>query len=171
MPDHFRLLIRAVLVRALLLAVVWWALAGADGALFAAAFVALAVGISLMFAPPRQGVLSLAGILRFVPFFLWASLRGGIDVARRAFDPRLRIAPALCDYRLRVTEERERVMVAAVLSLMPGSVSARLERDRVRLHVLDERLPIERTLREVETHVAAVFGHRLNEDVGGGRGR
>ena len=42
---------------------------------------------------------SLPGVVRFVPFFLWHSLNGGVNVARRALQPRLLISPGLFDHQ------------------------------------------------------------------------
>ena len=151
--------VRAALLRAVVFAALWWVLTdGGGGVLFAAVLVPLAVAASLALLPAGASGVSPWGLLRFVPFFLWASLRGGIDVARRTLDPRMPIAPALREFELRAHGDRERVLVAAVLSLMPGSVSVAVEGARLRLHVLDHRLPIERTVRDVERRVAAVFG-------------
>ncbi len=39
-------------------------------------------------------------LARFQLFFLWASLRGSIDVSRRALHSQLPLAPLLVDYQL-----------------------------------------------------------------------
>lgn len=134
---------------------------GAVAPIAASLIVAPALLAAFLLGRPPGARLRLVGLLRFIPFFLWESLRGGIDVAWRALNPRMPLAPALVEYPLRLTDRRERVLLANVLSLVPGTASAELGKDRIRLHVLDVRLPIERTVRRAEANVAAVFGHAL----------
>lgn len=64
--------------------------------------VASAVIISVTLVPP----LGLVGreVMGVVPFFLWHSLNGGVDVAWRAFHPRLPITPELIEYPLRLLQ-------------------------------------------------------------------
>lgn len=153
---------RAVLVRAAGLAALWWVLTEGRGAgVLALMVIPLALAATFVLARPHVRRVSVLGLLRFLPFFLWESLRGGVDVARRALDPRLALAPATLDLRLRLSDERERVLLAGILSLVPGTVSAELSATHIRLHVLDHRLPIENTVRRVEARIAGVFGESL----------
>ena len=50
------------------------------------------------------------------------------------------------------------------MSLLPGTLSAALAGDRLRLHVLDKRQPSEPGLRAAEAVVAALFGERMNRE-------
>lgn len=148
------------LVRALLLAVVWWAVSeGSAGAwTVGLPVVALAAAASLALAPdplPRPRLLPL---LAFLPFFVRRSIAGGVDVARRAFDPALPLAPALVRVPVEGMGPAERIAFALVVSLLPGTLSARLEGDRLRVHVLDEGLPVQAELLELEARLAPVFG-------------
>jgi multicomponent Na+:H+ antiporter subunit E len=148
----------------------WWALTeGAGGWAFGAVVVALAGATSLWLARPGRGNASLRGTLRFVPFFLMQSLRGGIDVAYRAFHPRLPIAPAWRVYPLRLPEGPARVFLMNAITLMPGTLSVEAEGNNLRIHVLDGRLPIERGLGRLEAHVARAFGVGLAIDEGTAR--
>jgi multicomponent Na+:H+ antiporter subunit E len=61
-------------------------------------------------------------------------------------------------YPLRLPPGPARPFFAAVLSLLPGTLSIELLDDRVRIHALDDRLPVTETLRRLEDHVAALFG-------------
>jgi multicomponent Na+:H+ antiporter subunit E len=97
------------------------------------------------------------GLVRFVLHFLFASLAGGVDVAYRALHPRLPIDPKLVEYPLNLPPGPARLLFAAVVSLLPGTVSAELGGDRLLVHVLDSRQPIERHLRNLERHVAGLF--------------
>jgi multicomponent Na+:H+ antiporter subunit E len=151
-------------VRALLFAVLWWVLAGGAAWGFGAPVVAAAVGVSLALQPVRRVWLRPWGLLRFAGYFLMRSPRAGLDVARRAFAPGLPLAPALLDFRLRLPEGPARTLLVNTMSLLPGTLSAGIEGNRLRLHVLDTQLPVEQELREVETHIAAMFGLELKPD-------
>jgi multicomponent Na+:H+ antiporter subunit E len=105
----------------------------------------------------RQAVRPLAA-LRFLAFFGWQSLRGGIDVAWRALHPRLPIAPGFLTFDLRLPPGPARVLVVDAVSLLPGSLSVALDGDRLTVHMIDIHMDIEWALRAVERHACAVFG-------------
>ncbi len=94
------------LARATLFTAIWLALAGADGSswIIGIPAIALATLAALRLAGPRVHGPRLLGMLRFVPYFLIESVRGGVDVASRVMRPRLRIAPGISTYDLRLTE-------------------------------------------------------------------
>ena len=54
---------------------------------------AAATWVSLRLLPPATGCLNFDALLLLAPHFLWESVKAGIDVARRALAPRLRLAP------------------------------------------------------------------------------
>ncbi len=153
-----------LIVRAAVFAVLWWALTeGASGSWAVgvpAVVLATAASAALL---PIQRVAWLE-LLRFVPFFLLRSLVGGIDVARRTLQPSMPIAPALVDYPLRLPAGLPQVIMVNVVSLLPGTLSADLCGDRVRLHVLDGGADYVTEMRAVERHVAQLFQIRLSPD-------
>lgn len=150
----------ALLGRFLLFSGLWWVLTesypGAWG--FGLPVALLAALVSFAFRRPDGWRIHLSGVLRFLPFFLWQSLRGGIDVAGRALHPRLPLAPGLLDLTLRLPPGPARVFFADTLSLLPGTCSVHLEQAQLRIHALDAASLREAELRGVETRVAALFG-------------
>jgi multicomponent Na+:H+ antiporter subunit E len=150
-----------LLVRVLVLAALWWTLTGGAAWGFGAPVIAAAVGVSLALQPARRVRLRPWGLLRFVGYFLMQSPRAGLDVARRAFAPGLPLAPALLDFRLRLPAGPARTLLVNTMSLLPGTLSAGIEGNRLRLHALDTRLPVEQELRAVEARIAAIFGLEL----------
>ncbi|MCF6211473.1 MAG: Na+/H+ antiporter subunit E [Gammaproteobacteria bacterium] len=148
-------------LRAVLFALMWWILT--DGAmdswLIGAPVVLLATSISVALLPPFSW--SLPGVVRFVPFFLWRSLSGGVDVAWRALHPRLPISPGLFCYPWRLPPGLPRVFMANIVSLLPGTLSTELGTDCLQVHVLDERKDFLSELETVEQRVAAMFGISL----------
>ncbi len=152
-----------VCTRTLLLALLWWALAGEAAWAFGVPIVLLALGASLALQPAPRVRLRPAALLRFAAFFVVQSVRAGIDVARRALSPCPSLAPALLDYRLRLPPGAARVFLADTVSLLPGTLSAELVGNLLRVHVLDERMPVELGLRATETRVAALFGATLSQ--------
>lgn len=153
-------MIAAILFRGLVFALIWWALAEgrADSWGVGAVSVALALAASLALSPPGRMRLSPRGLLAFIGFFLIQSVRGGAQVAARAVRPRMDLAPALLDLPVSLPEGIGRVLLVNTLSLLPGSLSVRVEGDRLRLHVLDARLPIAEEVRDVEARIARLLG-------------
>ncbi|VAW72414.1 hypothetical protein MNBD_GAMMA14-1101 [hydrothermal vent metagenome] len=145
-------------LRAVLFVLLWWILTdGAMGSwLVGVPVILFSTWVSMMLLPPFSW--SLTGIARFVPFFLWRSLRGGVDVARRALHPQLPISPGLFDYRFRLPPGPPRVFMANTVSLLPGTLSVGLDEEHLCVHVLDETGTFAEELKVLEMHVAGVFG-------------
>jgi multicomponent Na+:H+ antiporter subunit E len=150
--------LRIGLVRVLLFMLIWYILTGgAIGSwLVGIPIVILAAFASVALLPPI-GV-SPSRIIRFLPFFIWHSLRGGIDVAKRALHPQMAISPAFFDYRFGLPPGVSRVFMANVVSLLPGTLSAELHQDILCVHVLDETGAFVEELNVLEKQVAGVFG-------------
>jgi multicomponent Na+:H+ antiporter subunit E len=149
-------------LRLALFSLLWWVLTeGQPGSWpLGGFFVVLATALSLSLSRPAPW--SAVGFARFVPFFLWWSLRGGVDVAWRACVPSLPIAPGILTYRLRLPPGRARIFMTAVISLLPGTLSAEIVRNELFVHVLDQRASSEADLAALETRVAALFRIRLS---------
>lgn len=153
-------LARSLVARTLTTGVLWWILTeGRPGGVVPSGLVVLASTLSSywMIAPGGAGWRP-QGLLRFVPFFLVQSVRGGVDVALRAFHPRLPILTGLVDYPLRIPDGLPRVFFINALSLLPGTVSAELRGDRLTVHLLDRRLSTGGRIEALEDRVAALFG-------------
>jgi len=150
-----------------LFSLIWWILT--DGAApswwIGVPAVLLAVAASAALLPPTPFVWY--EFLRFVPFFLLRSLLGGADVAWRAFHPGLPIAPDLIEYPLRLPPGLPRVFMANTVSLLPGTLSAALDRNVLKVHVLDSRKSVLAELEAVEQSVARMFGTSLKLSGGG----
>ena len=152
----------SLLLRWLLALLLWWVLAEGDsgGLAFALAFALLAALVSVPLLPPgaaKDWHRVLTGWLRFIPFFLQQSLLGGVDVARRAFHPRLPLQPTIIRYPLGLPEGWARVFFLNTVSLLPGTLAVGLEGDTVRIHLLDGRGDAAAALRQVEERVAGLF--------------
>lgn len=145
--------------RALVLATLWWVLAGGAAGAWVPGLlaVALALGVSLRLQPPGVLRFSLVGLLAFMIFFLARSVRGGVQVARMAFQPQLQLRPAVVEIRLRLAPESARVFLASTLNLLPGTLSAGLDGDCLLLHVLDECLPVQDGVHAAEVCVARLL--------------
>ncbi|MBN2839738.1 MAG: Na+/H+ antiporter subunit E [Coriobacteriia bacterium] len=158
----------SLLVRAGALAFTWWVLTGGDRASLGFGIpVSLAAAVlSLPLAPPRSTGLRLAGVPPFGVYFITRSIAGGMDVARRALAPSMPIDPALVEYHISLTGTAPRVIFANTISLLPGTLSARIDGDALLVHALDGSGSIPTELRELESKVGALFGQRIAEDVG-----
>ncbi len=150
-------------LRAVLFALIWWILTDGVAAswLVGAPVVVLATLASMALLPPFS--CSLLGVVRFVPFFLWRSLCGGADVARRALHPRLPISPGVFDYPWRLPPGLPRLFMANTVSLLPGTLSAELSEKYLHVHVLDQTVAFTESLKVLEQQVAGVFGIELLE--------
>jgi multicomponent Na+:H+ antiporter subunit E len=154
----------AILRRGALGAGLWLLLTGGDTGtpVLAVLVIAAAVAASLAVLPPT-GRIRPVGVARFAVFFARESLRGGLDVARRAYTPgRVPLAPGFVEREMRLPAEPARLLAAGCTSLLPGTLSVELDGRTLLVHVLDTGMPFEQTLDALEDHVAGMFGLELD---------
>jgi multicomponent Na+:H+ antiporter subunit E len=144
------------------LSAIWAIVAeGAFGGVVAIFSVLLATALALHLSLPPSGRLHLRGVLRFVPFFLARSLRGGLDVAWRALHPRLPLRTGWLEYHTRLPPGAPRLLFSMSISVLPGTLTAERRDGTLHVHLLDTALASAGTLAALETKVAAVFGLEL----------
>ncbi|MCK7582815.1 MAG: Na+/H+ antiporter subunit E [Chromatiales bacterium] len=155
----------AILLRLVLFAGAWLVIAGTDPTswIIGAPSVIAATWASLRLSRHAGGAPRLLAALVFVPFFLWQSLKGAFDVAWRVMRPRMRIAPGIHTYRLRLTNASARVVLLDTLSLLPGTLSADLRGDLLTVHALDasDGALLDADIAQLERRIGALFGERL----------
>lgn len=139
--------------------VLWLALSGsAAPADVAAGLAASALGAwaSLRLAPPEGGPrfrpLAMAHLFLRLPAQV---LVAGIDVARRALAPRMRIAPGLVPFTPHAAGRRADLFLA-LSSLLPGTLPAAPGT----IHALDTTRPVAAELAAEEARFARATGHR-----------
>jgi multicomponent Na+:H+ antiporter subunit E len=103
---------------------------------------AAATWASLALLPPARGRVRVGRLLARLPRFLWQSLVAGLDVARRAFSPRLDLQPGFVDYRTQLPRGTSRSAFELIASLMPGSVPSSDGPQHIEFHALDTRQPV-----------------------------
>ncbi len=160
-----RSIIRQGLWRAIVLSLLWWILLEGDpeGWWYGGPVIAAATATSLWLAPEVGSFWHPVGLVRFIGFFLWQSLRGGVDVALRALDPWLPLHPQLIEYHLRLPVGPARVMLMNTISLLPGTLSVELHPTLLQVHVLDGRMDTQRSLQHVEAVVAELFAIEIEQ--------
>ncbi|MES9850636.1 MAG: Na+/H+ antiporter subunit E [Candidatus Thiodiazotropha sp. L084R] len=142
-----------------LFALIWFLLTGDDwnSWLVGLPVVLMATWSVLRLREPAEGQFSLMGLLKFLPYFVWESVLGGIDVASRVMRPKMRIAPGFLDYQMHLTQPSARRLFVNSLSLLPGTLAADLDGDCLRIHALDLGVDLKRELARLEQMVSAVY--------------
>ena len=150
---------RQMLATAGLLACLWWLLSGGAPSSWVIGIPAVLLGGWWLqrLRPAGSSALSISGLLVFVPFFIWQSLRGGLDVARRTLVPRMRIHPGLAVYAIRLQHPPARVFFVNCVSLLPGTLAAEITGDELTVHLLDDRADPAGELEHLEHAVSRIF--------------
>ena len=144
-------------VRVLVLAALWAILSGGEGWGFGVPVVLIATAAIPLAMPAYR--LSLAGLARFIPYFVWNSLRGGVDVAARALHPGLPIDPTILRYEMHLDSAAARVLMANTVTLLPGTLSADLKGNVLSVHVLNASGPVMDMLGALERRIADLVRH------------
>lgn len=141
----------------LALLTVWWVLDGSEYLWLGLLASGLGTALGLFLATRRRDRLRLTRLPAFALFFLVESVRGGLDVALRAFHPRLPIHPHCFDHYVSLPAGKPRLLLVSVTSLLPGTLSADLSADgqTVRIHAINES-PLE-AVQLLEAQVARLF--------------
>lgn len=152
--------IRALVLFGLWMALGGWSLPDAAAGLIAAC---LASWASLTLMPPRGYRGSAVATVQIILMFPFQSFAAGLDVALRAFDPRLPIRPGIVPCPTRVKGETECNILRALMSLQPGSLPVEQQSGSVLLvHCLDSTQPFAERYRKDE----ALFARAAGSDVG-----
>jgi multicomponent Na+:H+ antiporter subunit E len=97
-----------------------------------------------------------------LPAFLWLFgsqlIAGGWDVARRTVTPRLPIEPAWVHYPLQSADPRVRLVLSALVGLLPGTLSTGVQDQHLELHVLDVDLPWQQAVAQLEASLDDLLG-------------
>ena len=104
---------------------------------------AWATWVSLRLLPPAGGRIRPFALGRLTSSFLWQSVVGGLDVALRAFHPRMPLRPGFLAYRVGLPPGPGRATFGALTSLMPGTVPVGTDAsDALVYHCLDLGQPV-----------------------------
>ncbi len=123
---------------------------------FVILFVTATTIISIYTVPPGQWVFRPLGVARFIPYFLITALRGGWDVARRVFFRTVPIDPDFVTIE-HDPDPRKTLILAWVISLLPGTASAVITEETIVVHVLDKKLPVAEEIRELKKRINEMF--------------
>lgn len=118
---------------------------------------AVAAVSSVLIWHKRGRRLSLLALPAYLLHFLWRSLIGGLDVAARAFHPRLPLSPGYLRYRFRSTDETEQVVFSDAVTLMPGTLVVRLDRREALFHALSSDVTSQEELEKEERNLGRLF--------------
>ena len=153
------------LVWVLMLGMLWWLMTQGDASAWVIGLptVLLAVMSITQAQRPVLSRFSVSGLMKFIFLFLRESVRGGVDVACRVLGRTLRIRPGFVNYRTRITDPRARVLLLSCISLLPGTLAAHMEHDRIEIHLLDLDADPVPGLRQLEQSIAGVFAIRLED--------
>lgn len=101
-----------------------------------------ATWVSLYLLEPASGRLHFGKLLMLFPHFIWVSVLAGIDVARRAFDPRMPLQTGFVSCPLDYPPGLARNTFATFTSLMPGTVPVGETDENLIYHCLDISQPV-----------------------------
>lgn len=152
---------RTAIVRGAGFLVLWVVLIGLDptDAVVGVFTAAAATWVSLRLLPPGSHRLRLAALPRLALRFLWQSVIAGVDVARRAFDPRMPLKTGFVLYPTRYPRGPGRNAFASMTSLLPGTVPAEDDAQGLLYHCLDVEQPIAEQLASEEQALSRTLPH------------
>ncbi|HDQ41170.1 MAG TPA: cation transporter [Desulfonatronum sp.] len=161
-PRFPFILFRTALIRLLMFGLLWWVLTEGEHplSLLGLAGVGSAAAVSMSVFPAGTWKWRFGPLIRFIPFFLWQSLLGGLDVAYRALRPKVDVQPEVIRHRLVLQQEPARVFFLWVISLLPGTAAVGLHGDETWVHVLDTDLGDPKKLHDLETRIAELFAEK-----------
>jgi len=96
-------------------------------------------------------------LLQFSPFFLIQSIRGGWQTATLAIRPSMPVSPGFFRYNISLQGRSARMFFMHLVSLLPGTVSARLEDDQLLIHALEISPQNSNDIKLCEQQVARLF--------------
>jgi multicomponent Na+:H+ antiporter subunit E len=153
-------LLRPAPMRAIGFFLFWVLLSNRDASGLAAGIVAsgAATWASIRLLPPG-GHIWIFPLARFALRFFGQSVVAGVDVARRALDPRLPLRPGFVIYRTALPDGPARHAFTSLMSLLPGTVPLGTDATGgLVIHCLDVEQPVAEQCAAEEGLFARVIG-------------
>jgi multicomponent Na+:H+ antiporter subunit E len=151
-------------VRLLIFLGIWFVLYGPDvaGLLVGTGAAIVATWTSLRLLPPGAFRPRLRSLFILALRFLWESVVAGIDVARRALEPRLPLRPGFVAYPIRIRPSPARSAFLSMASLLPGTLPTGLdETGALVVHCLDTEQPVVAQMAAEEALLIRALGTEL----------
>ena len=159
--SPFITLLYPVAVRVVFFTGIWLVLTGDDfiaSLPFGIPCLAMACWLSMKLRGPQGRDIQIGPLFFYFPYFLYKSVVSGIDVMGRVIDPRLPIDPGFVEFRLSLPKGNPRVFLADIITLLPGTISADLDGEKIIIHALDKSMASQAEIRGLEIKVARLFG-------------
>ena len=130
----------------------WALLSNNQGWLIGVIFISAATAVCYHLKLPDPS-LKLRHLPSFTVFFLGKLLRGGIDVALRTMSMTPLTRAGWVKYPLQSHDDRVRLMLAALIGLLPGTLTARMEHEQLLIHTLDSEMNWLEDTAQLERHL------------------
>jgi multicomponent Na+:H+ antiporter subunit E len=145
------------LFRVLFFAIIWLGLVegNLDSLSIGIFVVVISSLISLKLIPPFP--LNLKATIPFAGFFLWRSLLGGIDVAKRVWSKKLLINPDIITFQISINNELAIALFINTVNLLPGTLVVDIKNNLLEIHVLDKNMNNLHELEEIENKILNLF--------------
>ena len=148
-----------IAVLALVYAALWLVLSNNQGWGFGLVSIVLAVLCALS-AGVRVRPVAWRFLPGFLAFFLSRMLIGGLDVARRTLGRKPDVEPGWVKHRVQDASPSAHMLLAAATGLLPGTLTARIDNNIMRVHTLDIRRDWQHDITQLEVHLARLFPPR-----------
>lgn len=145
-----------IVVLTLVYGILWLVLSGNQGWGFGLLFIVLAVLCALS-AKVRVRPVAWRFLPGFLAFFISRMLVGGLDVARRTLGRKPDVEPGWVRHQLHDASPSAHMLLAAATGLLPGTLTARIDNNVMRVHALDIRRDWRRDITQLENHLARLF--------------
>ena len=158
-----RVLRKGLIRRILIFGFVWAVLTGGalDSWLIGIPSILLALFVNAYLPPLSSFKISPKGAIFFLFYFATHSFLAGVDVVKRAVQPKIPLDPGLMEYQVRLTSEFAVILFLNTISLFPGTFSLRLSHGHILVHVLDQSEPAFEKLRRLEGKIGEMFCENL----------
>ncbi|MGE3509886.1 MAG: Na+/H+ antiporter subunit E [Vicinamibacterales bacterium] len=143
--------------RAGVFAIAWWLMTGGELNSWWIGLPAIAAATSWRGAHRQQARrIRWSALPRFLTFLATRSAISSVDVARRSLSPQVEVDPVMFEYS--TTLSAGRVALAALVTLLPGTLVMRLDGDRLLVHALASSSASHGEIRQLEAHLARLLG-------------
>ncbi len=150
-------------------AIIWAVLTGgsSDSLAIGIPTILLAAIVSACLYEPSIIRWRLLALFRFIPYFLWHSIKGGFAVAKLALRKSPDFTSTVIKFNTRLPDHGSQVFMSSIASLLPGTLIMDIQGDQLLVHVIDASMNIQDDLNHLETEIANLLGIELEARVDG----